>query len=51
MRDALILNLGSLIEFWILDSATSLPSSPNKKLFRNFRSKNFENAYLADKKA
>ena len=38
------------IESWILDSGASFHSSPNKELFRNFKSGNFEKVYLADNK-
>ena len=43
--------MNSPIESWILDSGASFCSSPNKELFRNFKSENFEKAYLADNKA
>ena len=42
--------MDSSIEFWILDSDASFHSSPNKQLFRNFKSRNFEKVYLADNK-
>ncbi|XP_022972612.1 uncharacterized protein LOC111471150 [Cucurbita maxima] len=48
--DALILSVDSLIESWILDSGTSVHSSPNKELFWNFKSGNFDKVYLADNK-
>ena len=41
--------MDSLIESWIFDSGASFHSSPNKKLFRNFKSGNFD-VYLADNK-
>ena len=42
--------MDSSIESWILDSGASFHSSPNKKLFQNFKSGNFEKVYLADNK-
>ena len=42
--------MDSSIESWILDSGAYFHSSPNKKLFRNFKSENFEKVYLADNK-
>ena len=48
--DALILSVDSSIESWILDSGASFHSSPNKELFWNFKSGNFEKVYLADNK-
>ena len=42
--------MDSLIESWILDLGASFHSSPNKKLFRNFKSGNFEKVYLVDNK-
>ena len=42
--------MDSPIEFWILDSCASFHSSPNKELFRNFKSGNFEKVYHADNK-
>ena len=48
--DALILSVNNLTESWILDSGASFHSSPNKELFRNFKSGNIEKAYLADNK-
>ena len=48
--DALILSVNSSIESWILDSGAYFHSSPNKELFQNFKSGNFENVYLADNK-
>ena len=41
--------MDSSIEYWILDSSASFHSSPNKELFRNFQSGNFE-VYFADNK-
>ena len=38
------------IESWILESGASFHSSPNKELFQNFKSENFEITYLADNK-
>ena len=51
IEDALILSLDSSIESYILDSSASFHLSPNKKLFRNFKSGNLEKAYLTDNKA
>ena len=48
--DALILSADSSIESWILDSGASFHSSPNKELFWNFKSENFEKVYLANNK-
>ena len=48
--DSLILSVDSLIESWILDSGASFHSSPNKELFRNLKSRNFEKVYLATTK-
>ena len=48
--DALILSVDSSIESWILDSGAYFHSSPNKELFRNFKSENFGKVYLADNK-
>ena len=42
--------MDSPIESWILDSGASFHSSPNKELFQNFKSENFEKVYLADNK-
>ena len=42
--------MDSSIESWILDSGASFHSSPNKELFWNFKSGNFEKVYLADNK-
>ena len=44
--DALILSVDSSIESWILDSCATFHSSPNKKLFRNFKYRNFERCIL-----
>ena len=44
------LSMDSPIESWILDSGASFHSSPNKELFRNFKSENFEKVYIADNK-
>ena len=41
--------MGSSIESRILDSGVSFHSSPNKELFLNFKSGNFE-VYLTDNK-
>ena len=48
--DALIFSVDSSIESLILDSGASFHSSPNKELFWNFKSGNFEKVYLADNK-
>ena len=42
--------MDSPIESEILDSGASFHSSPNKELFRNFKSGNFEKVYLANNK-
>ena len=47
--DTLVLSVDNLIESSILDLGASFHSSPNKELFQNFRSENFEKAYLANK--
>ena len=49
--DALILNVNSPVESWILYSGAFFHSSPSKELFQNFKSENFEKVYLADNKA
>ena len=48
--DALILSVDSSIESLILDSGASFHSFPNKELFQNFKSGNFEKVYLVDNK-
>ena len=48
--DALVLSVDSVIESWILDSCASFHSSPNKDLFWNFKSGNFERVYLTENK-
>ena len=40
--------MDSSIESWFLDSSASFHLSPNKELFQNFKSENFEKVYLAD---
>ena len=42
--------MDSSIESWILDLGASFHSSPNKELFWNFKSGNFEKVYLANNK-
>jgi transposase InsO family protein len=51
LGDALVLNVESPIESWILDSGASFHSSPSREIFLNFRSGNFGKVYLADNKA
>ena len=41
IADALILNMNSPVESWILDFGSSFHSSPSKELFQNIKSGNF----------